>query len=212
MPETICVVDADQDVRRSVCWLLTGTGREVRPYATPRECLEAYDPELSGCLLFDLEMSQMNGLELRQHVAARGGEQPVIFMSSSGSVSAAVDALHQGACDFLEKPFKGPRLIESIERACAMDKRNREQRASRDALAGRLARLTPREREVLDMVLEGRNTREIAQRMKISEKTVHVHRSNIAGKMHVETVAQVVRVVLKSQASGPISGQAVGSN
>lgn len=212
MPETICVVDADQDVRRSVCWLLSGTGREVQAYATPKEFLEAFDPDLPGCLLFDLGMPQMNGLELRQHVAARRGEQPVILMSSSGSVSAAVEALQQGACDFLEKPFNSPRLIEAIERGCALDAWNREQRASREALASRLARLTPREHEVLNMVLEGRSTREIAQQMKISEKTVHVHRSNIAGKMHVETVAQVVRVVLKSQVVSFPSGQFVGSH
>jgi len=215
MPPIISIVDSEQDVRRSICWLLTRAGRKVQAFATPAEFLEAYRPEKPGCLVFEMGMPQMSGLELRQHVAARGGDQPVILLSGSGNVSVAVEALHQGAFDFIEKPFDGARLVDTIERACILDARNREQRACRDALTGRLARLTPREREVLEMVLEGRSTREIAQRMNISEKTVHVHRSNIAGKMHVDTVAQVVRVVLKNQVgfSSPApAGTPVGSN
>ena len=201
MTHVISVVDADQDVRRSVCWLLARTGQIVHAYESPGEFLKAYRPDISGCLVFELGMRHMGGMELRQHVAARGGIQPVILLSGPGRISDAVDALNQGAFDILQKPFAGPQLVDAIERACAVDAGNRERRASRKNLTCRLDRLSPRERQVLNLVLDGEGTRVIAKTLVISEKTVHVHRSNIARKMHVESVSDVVRIVLKCQAS-----------
>lgn len=202
---TVYVVEDDQDMRRSLEWALRSEGLRVAAYESPQEFLDEYDAESAGCLVLDLRLPGMSGLDVQREVRARGGIVPFVVITAHGDVPQAVAAMRQGAVDFIEKPFSRQQLLDRIREALASDADARRTAHDEHEVRKRLARLTPREREVLDLVVEGKLTKEIARRLGISPKTVEVHRSNLVKKMAVTCVAQLVRqvVTLRMQSGAP---------
>ncbi len=196
---TIFVVEDDQSVRDSLGLLLGLRGYPVAMFADAMDFLEAYRPEWCGCLLADIRMPGMDGLALQKRLLETGCKMPVIVMTGHGDVESAREAFLSRAVDFLEKPVDQAKLMGAIEEAFArqMAVQNREgQRTELDRL---LASLTPREREVMDLVVAGRHNREIAETLGISPRTVEVHKARMTTKLRVENVPDLVRMSLGSQ-------------
>jgi RNA polymerase sigma factor (sigma-70 family) len=193
---TICVVDDDEAMRDSLRWLLESAGYRVCSYASAERFLAAYKPSASTCLVLDVRMPGLTGLELQQELNRRGTPLPTIFITGHGDVPMAVDALKNGAFHFLEKPFKGERLLELVEQASTSGTPVEAERARRRCAAARLATLTQREREVMDLVVLGRKNRQIAEALGISVKTVEAHRAKAMEKMDVSSVAELVQATL----------------
>jgi len=198
---TVFVVDDDEAVRDSLELLVATTGLAVETFASAREFLDAYDPERAGCLVTDIRMPGMSGLELQEHLVALGASIPVIVLTGHGDVPAAVRALKAGAVDFVEKPFKPQALLDLINQAIARDRETREAMAREGAIAERLASLTPREREVMELVVAGKANKVIAVELDISERTVELHRGRIMKKMKARSLAELMRLVLPAQAA-----------
>lgn len=190
------VVDDNPVLRESLRWLLDADGLEVETYDSADDFLSRGDPRSPGCLLLDLRLPGMSGLELHRQLDARGYRLPVIFMSGHGDVDTAVEAMRAGATEFLTKPFDDAELLAGIHRALEEDRQRRLEGAAREAVEARLARLTRREREVLELVVAGLMNREIGERLHISPKTVEMHRARVMEKMQARTLAELVRLYL----------------
>jgi FixJ family two-component response regulator len=197
--QTIYVVDDDEAMRDSLRWLLESAGYRVTSYATAERFLAGYRPGHSGCLVLDVRMPGLTGLELQQELNRRGTPLPIIFVTGHGDVPMAVEALKSGAFHFLEKPFKGERLLELVEQAATSGTPVEDERARRRCAAARLATLTQREREVMDLVVLGRKNRQIAEALSISVKTVEAHRAKAMEKMEVSSVAELVQATLSGK-------------
>lgn len=195
--QSIYVVDDDDAMRDSMTWLLEGEGYRVACYASGSEFLAARHPGLRGCLVLDVRMPEMSGLELYEKLAALGSKLPVIFVTGHGDVPMAVAALQRGACDFIEKPFHNQDLLSRISRALELDRQNCARRERDDAISSRLEQLTQREREVLNLVVAGKLNKQIADTLDISMKTVEAHRARVMDKMGVRTLAELVRAVMQ---------------
>jgi two-component system, LuxR family, response regulator FixJ len=193
---TVFVVDDEPAIRTSLQWLIETLAVPVRTFPSAASFLAAYQDALPGCLILDLRMPDMNGLELQQELIRRGFDIPVIVLTGYGDIPSAVRALKNGAMEFLEKPVDDEALLELIRRALALDARRRIERSQYDVASKRITHLTPREREVLALVVEGCSSREAADRLQVSCKTVEAHRASIMKKMGVESVAQLVRIVV----------------
>ena len=191
---TVFVVDDDQAVRDSLRWLIESVGLPVETYAAAQDFLAEYDPNRPGCLVVDIRMPGMSGLELQQRLAAHGTGPAVIVITAHGDVATAVRAMRGGAVDLIEKPFNDQTLIDRIHEAIERDALQRAVRAQQAATAERLKQLTPRELEVLRLVVAGRPNKVIATHLGISEKTVEVHRGRVMDKMHVRSLPELVRV------------------
>src|SRR5688500_7009323 len=198
---TVCVVDDDDAFRDSLRWLLESTGYRVATYATAERFLAGYKAGAAACLVLDVRMPGSTGLELQQELNRRGASLPIIFITGHGDVPMAVDALKSGAFHFLEKPFQGERLLELIDQACTQRTPAEAERAQRRCAAARLATLTQREREVMDLVVLGRKNKQIAEALGISVKTVEAHRARAMEKMEVSSVAELVQVTLSSKST-----------
>jgi two-component system, LuxR family, response regulator FixJ len=197
MPEpTVFVVDDDPAVRDSLRWLLQSVDLAVETFATGEAFLEAYDPARPGCLVLDVRMPGMSGLRLQEELGKRGITLPVIVITGYAEVQTAVRALKTGAFDFIEKPYSDEVLLECIHRAIETDREAREVEALRTELAGRFALLTPREREVMELVTAGKANKVIAADLGLSPKTVEVHRAAVMDKMGADSVAELVRFEL----------------
>jgi two-component system, LuxR family, response regulator FixJ len=194
--ETVFVVDDDQAMRSSLQWLIESMGMRVETYASAQDFLDAYYPGRAGCLLLDVRMPGMSGLELQAYLARREQRIPVIMITGHGDVTMAVKAMKSGAVDFIEKPFDDEALIVSIKNALQHDEKRRALRAQRADIAARMAELTPREHEVMLMVTDGRSNKEIATALGVSAKTVEVHRARVMDKMRADSLAELVRMVL----------------
>ncbi len=192
---TVFIVDDDAAVRDSLAMLLELKGFHTRTYATAEEFLERYRPEWAGCLVLDLRMTGMNGLELQAELLRRGVALPVIIATAHGDIQTARTAFKSGAVDFIEKPIDDDALTAAISAALDRDSRGRRASASRTLVADRLARLTPREREVLDLVVEGKHNREIATALTISARTVEVYKARLMEKLQVRRIAELVRLI-----------------
>jgi FixJ family two-component response regulator len=188
---TVFVVDDDETLRDSLCWLLQSMKMSVRAFASARDFLSACDASQPGCLLLDVRMPEISGLQLQQMMAARGIRLPVIFITGHGDVAMAVRAMKQGASDFLQKPFNDQVLLERVQQCIELDTEMRRKAAEHDRIAGRAGSLTQRESEVLDGVLAGRSNKQIAADLGISVKTVEVHRARMMEKMQAATVGQL---------------------
>lgn len=188
---TVFVVDDDPTLRESLCFLLQSMKMRVRAFASAREFLDACDPAQPGCLLLDVRMPEISGLQLQEMMAARGLRLPVIVITGHGDVAMAVRAMKQGAHDFLEKPFNDQALLERVQQCLVLDAQRRGEAAERERIAARAGTLTARESEVLDGVLGGRANKQIAADLGISIKTVEVHRARVMEKMHAATVGQL---------------------
>jgi two-component system response regulator FixJ len=194
--QTVFIVDDEPAVRRSLQWLIETLPVPVQTFPSAASFLEAHPSEEPGCLILDLRMPGMNGLDLQQELIRRGFEIPVIVLTGYGDISSAIRALKSGALEFLEKPVEDDVLLDLVRRALAADAQRRRERSERDVVCERLEHLTPREREVLGLVVEGFSSREIGRQLHVSCKTVEAHRAQIMKKMGAERVVDLVRVVV----------------
>ena len=192
-PQYVFIVDDDEAIRDSLQWLLESHGLQVRHYASPQAFLDACDPTLSGCLVLDVRMPDMSGLELHEKLGQRGISWPVVFITGHGDVPMAVSALKRGAVDFIEKPFRDDEMLGLIRKCLATDAGQRARQRRDAALRERSASLTEREREVMKLIVGGNLNKEIADQLGISVKTVEVHRSRVMDKMAARTVADLVQ-------------------
>jgi two-component system response regulator FixJ len=195
-PAMVYVVDDDDGVRASIRLLLKSVGIAATPMASAQEFLAAYDPAQPGCLVLDIRMPGMSGLELQQQLNLRGAILPVLFITGHGDVPMAVDAMQHGAFDFLQKPFRDQELIDRVQKALARDRENRAASQAHDQIRARLDTLTPREREVLQLLAQGRQNKVMAAELGLSQRTVEIHRAHVMEKMGAGSVAQLVRMVL----------------
>ncbi len=194
----VYIVDDDAAVRRSLEWLVSSVGLQARPLASAQEFLEAFDQSRPACLVLDLRMPDMSGLELQEQLAARGLIVPTIMITAYAEVPTAVRAMRAGAVDFVQKPFSDQALLERIQESSARARRLFVQRRSQADLGKLLEQLSRREREVMQGLAEGLANKQIAARLGLSEKTVEVYRSRLMKKLQVRTVAEVVRIALRA--------------
>jgi len=197
-PTVVYVVDDDDALRDSLRWLLESAGYKVSAHATAERFLLAYRRGMAGCLVLDVRMPGASGLELQQELMRRGATLPIIFVTGHGDVPMAVEAVKNGAFHFLEKPFKDEQLLRLIDEASRQLVPATEH-AQRLCAAARLATLTQREREVMDLVVQGRKNKQIADDLRISIKTVEAHRARAMEKMDVSSVAELVRATLSAK-------------
>ena len=191
---TVFVVDDDASVRESLRWMVGSLDLPVETYATAREFLGAQNGGRPGCLVLDLRMPEMSGLDLQSELAARHIRLPIIMISGHADVASAVRALKAGALDFLEKPFARSELLARVQEALALDAKVRQAEAERIRVEGCVARLTPRERQVMDLVVSGKTNKTIAAELGLCEKTVEVHRARVMTKMEADSLAHLVRL------------------
>lgn len=195
MQPLVHVVDDDAAIRDSIRLLLGSTDMEAACYATAKEFLDATGSiARPGCIMLDLRMPRISGLELQAALGKRHRHLPVIFMSSHGDVDTTVRAMRQGAADFLTKPVNDELLLETIHTAIDRSERQRVAYNNLDAIQDRLNQLSVRERQVLEGVYDGLSNREVAEQLRISHKTVELHRSNMMTKMHAASLAELVRM------------------
>jgi FixJ family two-component response regulator len=194
------IVDDDEALRDSLKWLVESRGLKVELYPSAEAFLRAFDTGFCGCMVLDVRMPGMNGLELYEKLQARNSTLPVIFITGHGDVPMAVSALKKGAADFIEKPFDDQDMLGLIESCMKQDRALAAKRAERASAAQRLASLTQRESEVLGLIVAGRLNKQIADDLGISIKTVEVHRSRVMEKMGADSVAELVQLTLKSRA------------
>lgn len=193
---TVYVVDDDAELRESLGWLFESAGIRCKGYPTAQEFLNEYRSEAPGCLLLDVRMPGLSGLDLQEELRRRGMPPPIIIMTGHAGVPMAVRALKGGAIDFIQKPFKDEALLARIRHALDLDQRTRMVRIECCEFAARLEYLTPREREVMSLVIAGKPNKIIASDLGISSKTVEVHRGRVMEKMQADSVAELVRLDL----------------
>jgi FixJ family two-component response regulator len=193
----VYVVDDDPSVRVAMERLLKSVGLTVKTFASAREFLDQATPEWSGCLIADLRMPVMGGLDLQDQLSARQVSLPVIFLTGYGTVPASVRAMKAGAVDFLEKPVDDQRLLDVVHEALERDREARLNQAEMQALDQRLSALTPRENEVLTFIISGRLNKQAAAELGTTEKTIKVHRARIMEKLQCSSLAELVRLAEK---------------
>jgi|SRR5687767_6212987 len=191
---TVFIVDDDPAVLKSLSRLLRANQVNVVTFGSPQEFLERYDPHTPGCLVLDVAMPGLNGLELQEALTAKGSAIPIIFLTGHGDIPMSVQAIKGGALDFLTKPVHDNDLLKAVEAALEKDRIERQSRAELDDIQERLATLTPREREVLIHVVSGQLNKQIAYDLGTVEKTIKVHRARVMEKMKVGSVAELVRL------------------
>lgn len=194
---TVFVIDDDDAVRSSLRLLLKSVGIPALAYGSANEFLGTYHPDQPGCIVLDVRMPGMSGLELQDELNLRGAMIPVIFVTGHGDIPMAVEAMQQGAFDFLQKPFRDQDLLDRIQRALTRDRDNRATLHQTDRMRERFATLTPREREVLDLVSRGMANKVMAAELGVSQRTVEIHRSRVMEKMEASSLAQLVRMALE---------------
>jgi two-component system, LuxR family, response regulator FixJ len=203
---TVIVVDDDDAVRTSLRLLLKSVGLPVETHGSAHEFLAAFDADRPGCLVLDIRMPGMSGLELQAKLDEEHAIVPIVFITGHGDVPMAVEAMQHGAVDFIQKPFRDQDLIDRINQALDKDKANRDALRERDAILRRMAQLTPREREVLDLVTVGKANKVIAGDLDVSQRTVEIHRARVMEKMGASSLAHLVRMVIEAQRA-PQSGE-----
>ncbi|MGQ3675827.1 response regulator transcription factor [Xanthobacter sp. TB0139] len=199
----VYIVDDDDAVRSSLRFLLESVGCHLKLCASAAEFLEMYDRTCPGCLVLDVRMPMMGGFDLQKYLAEQGVPLPIVFMTGHGDVPMSVRALKNGAFDFIQKPFNYQVMLDTIQAALAEGVRVFAAAQESSRRAERLLSLSPRERDVLDLLIEGRQTKQIAHDLGISSKTVEVHRSNIRQKLGADSLAKIVQLVFGVQLSGP---------
>lgn len=205
---TVFVVDDDAALRESLGWLFESAGLGCEGYASAQEFLAEYRPENPGCLLIDVRMPGLSGLDLQEELRRCGVPPPIIIMTGHAEVPTAVRALRGGAIDFIRKPFSDRTLLDRVRQAIDLDQRTRRERIECTRFAEQLDRLTPREREVMNLVIAGKPNKIIAADLGISPKTVEIHRGRVMEKMQADSVAELVRLSLLWKAHAPQSGAA----
>jgi two-component system response regulator FixJ len=192
----VFIVDDDEAVRSSLRLLLKSVGPVPTALGSAREFLDKYDPAQPGCLVLDVRMPGMSGIELQETLNRQGAVIPVIFITGHGDVPMAVEAMQAGAFDFLQKPFRDQDLIDRIQRALEKDRASRAVLNERSLIQERLESLTPREREVLTLVTSGKPNKIMAADLGVSQRTVEIHRARVMEKMGASSLAQLVRMIM----------------
>lgn len=193
---TIYIVDDDDGMRRALTVLMSTVGYNAIAFERPAEFLQKLDPNQPGCLVLDVRMPEMSGLEVQQQLNRSGSMLPVILITGHGDIPMAVQAMKDGAFDFLQKPFRDQDLLDRINAAIKQDAENREMVQRHADLRRRSESLTPREREVMALVVDGRANKVIAIDLGLSERTVEIHRANVMEKMQARSVAHLVKMHL----------------
>ena len=199
--QTVFIVDDDEGVRDGLSLLLATVGVSCELYESAQAFLDAYDADKRGCLVLDIRMPGMTGLQLQQKLAQIGSVLPVIFITGHGDIPMAVEAMRRGALDFIRKPFREHDLLERINEALNIDEDTHRKAVDRQELAERLSTLSQREKQVFDRVADGQMNKVIAAELGISERTVEVHRGQVMKKLDVRTLAQLVRVKIEMEQS-----------
>jgi two-component system, LuxR family, response regulator FixJ len=197
----ISLVDDDAAARSSLRLLLKSLGLAATAYDSAASFLAAYDPAQSGCLLLDIRMPGMSGLELQQVLNQRGIISPIVFLTGHGDVPMAVEAMQQGAFDFLQKPFRDQDLLDRVQRALAKDRAIRAEQRGQESIRQRLGSLTAREQDVLDLVATGAPNKVIAYKLGISQRTVEIHRARVMEKMSADSLAALVHMTMAAAGS-----------
>jgi two-component system, LuxR family, response regulator FixJ len=194
----VFVVDDDEAVRNSLRLLLKSLGMPAVAHGSAEEFLATYDPEQPGCVVLDVRMPGMSGPELQDELNRRGAVIPVIFITGHGDVPMAVEAMRHGAVDFLQKPFSDKDFLDRIQSALSADQRNRETLGAKDQIRALIATLTPRERQVLELVTLGKSNKVIAGDLGVSQRTVEIHRAHVTEKMGATSLAHLVRMTINA--------------
>jgi two-component system response regulator FixJ len=208
--EVVHVIDDDEGVREGLCALLDAKGYVARPHASCEEFLKGFSAETSLCIVADLQMPGMGGLELQAHLLKNSIDLPFIVITGHGDVPSAVRALKSGAADFIEKPIDGKSFIAAVERAVVARRAIKTQLEVASVAYERVAALTPRERDVLSHLVEGNPNKIIAHQLSISPRTVENHRARLMVKMQADSVAELVRMALAAGISAKNDGQTGG--
>jgi len=192
----VFIVDDDDGVRRAMSALMESVGYAHLTYPSATEFLRQYDAAQSGCLVLDIRMPEMSGLELQQELNKRGYAIPLIFVTGHGDVPMAVEAMKKGAFDFVQKPFRDQDLLDRVNHALQQDNSLRRETADKNEVLQRWNTLTQREKEVMALIVEGKANKVVAQDLNLSERTVEIHRARVMEKMQVRSVAQLVKLSL----------------
>ena len=193
---TVCIVDDDEAVRGSLKLLLKSLGVPALVYGSAQEFLADFDPQRSGCLVLDIRMPGMSGLELQHELNTRGALVPIIFITGHGDIPMAVEAMQHGAMDFLQKPFRDQELVDRINKALEKDRAGRELLGNRERLRALIGSLSPREREVMNLIVAGKANKVIAGDLQLSQRTVEIHRAHVMEKMGANSLAHLVRMAI----------------
>ena len=199
---TVFIVDDAEPVRDSIGMLLDTVGIEHDEFATAQAFLDNFDADRTGCLVLDIRMPGMSGLELQDKLAELEADIPIIFITGHGDIPMAVEAMRKGAVDFIRKPFRDQELLDRIHEALHADASQREAEASRRVVRGNFEMLSPRESEVFDRVASGQANKVVAIDLGISERTVEIHRSQVMKKMNARTLAALVRMKIMLEGDG----------
>ena len=201
--QTVYIVEDDEAVRDSLSMLLRSEGLAVEGYERATRFLEDWHAGMKGCIVLDIRMPEMDGMELQEALIERGSHLPIIFVTGHGDVPLAVEAMRKGAVDFIEKPYREDQLLEKIRGALATDAEQHQGREEKRMIEEQLAQLTPREREIMDRMVAGQANKVIAIELDISQRTVEIHRSRVMHKMGTHSLAQLVRMVMSVRDGDP---------
>lgn len=196
---TVFIVDDDDAVRESLAFLMKSVGIKAEVFASAQAFLDNYSPERAGCLVLDIRMPGMSGLELQDVLNKKGALLPIIFITGHGDVPMAVKAIKEGAADFVQKPFRDQELIDRIREVLDEDASTRADKLERHEILRRIDSLTEREREVMEQVVSGKANKVVAIDLNVSQRTVEIHRANVMDKMKARSLAQLVRYVMKAR-------------
>jgi RNA polymerase sigma factor (sigma-70 family) len=202
--DTVFIVDDDNGMRTSIRALMKSIGLDAEPFASAQEFLDYYEPGRCGCLILDIRMPKMDGLELQRELNRRGVALPVIFITGHADVQMAVEAMRQGAFDFIEKPFRDQTLIDRVQQALMRDRESRQAARQAEEARQRVASLTNRERQVLELIASGKPNKAMAQQLGLSRRTVEVHRSHLMRKLAVKSVAELVHIAMDMRAQAEV--------
>ena len=200
---TVFLVDDEPSVLKAIARLLRSSGFNVETFRSPQEFLDGYDPNTTGCLVLDVAMPGLTGLDLQEALCSKAIELPIIFLTARGDIPMSVKAMKRGAVDFLQKPANDEQLLEAIRTGIDRDVANRQVRADRLEIQQRLATLTAREKEVLRHIISGKPNKQVAADLGVVEKTIKVHRGRIMTKMNVPSLAELVRVTERAGIKPP---------
>lgn len=198
--QIVSIIDDDEDVRDSLVELIESIGLQTKSYASAISFLDEADINQAGCILADVRMPGMSGIELQHKLNELDASQPLIIMTGHGDITMAVQAMKDGAFEFLQKPFRDQELLDYISKALEQDSKNRKKLEFQHNIQELVNSLTAREREVVDKVLEGKVNKIIARELDISDRTIEIHRSHAMGKLGVKSVAELVKIMLSAQA------------
>lgn len=201
--QTVFVVDDDEGIRDGLGMLLATVGQPYEAFASATEFLDAYDPNRRGCMVLDIRMPRISGLELQQLLNERGSDLPIIFITGHGDIPMAVEAMRHGALDFIRKPFREQDLLDRINEALDVELVRRKRSIEREDLVAKIGSLSDRERAVFEGVADGDMNKVIAFDLGISERTVEVHRANAMKKLGVRTLAELIRIKLAADSLEP---------